>query len=142
MIRNVALFTLILASTLVAASFAKPDEPAATKLPFKTERGFIVVQLPVNGKIQPMVLDTGSPFLALPHIAAHTEQVRARGEDGKFIPAWRGDAIVDLAGQHFGVSAVELPWCQQTGFGLLGQSVLNQFHRVTIDYSQHTVTFE
>lgn len=142
MIRILALAALAAASLTALVALAPANPPAVTTLHFTIERGYVVVQLPVNGKIQPMVLDTGSPFLALPHIASHTEQVRARGEDGKFISAWRGDAIVNLAGQHFGVSSVELPWCQQTGFGLLGQSVLSQFHRVTIDYSQHTVTFE
>lgn len=116
---------------LLLAVTAHAQERKTYTAPFRTVKGMILLDATINGKPSVLVLDTGTRFTCTTQAVKHER------------------ASIGVAGLTFEkqpVLTVNLDslskWAGTRIDGLLGQDVLREFARVTIDYKAGLVELE
>jgi hypothetical protein len=107
---------------------AHAQERKTFTIPFHMEKGYILLHTTVNRKPALLVLDTGAPV----SVTKDARRLLSLKENNSISFFFHFDDWVSVA---FQIPSVRYD-------GLLGNDLLKQFRRVTIDYKAQTVTLE
>jgi hypothetical protein len=118
-------------------------------LPFHTDRSFITVSARVNGQQATFLLDTGAQrTIITPQLSglspvdlANSPQIEIES------PTLAGSSTVPVVSVRFGIGNTALTTRVivtriRKYDGIIGNDVLSQFKKITIDHKDHTLTLE
>jgi predicted aspartyl protease len=118
-------------------------------IPFTNVDGLVLVAANVNGKSMTFIFDTGAEtslitpkalgMTAIQKYKAAKMQLAGAGGSGDQVPQANVDITFGGSRMNSIVAVAFLPKSLPPCDGLLGQDVLRQFHKITIDYKSHTL---
>jgi hypothetical protein len=118
-------------------------------LPFHAERSFIMVPARINGQEGTFLLDTGAQrTIITPQLSGLSPVELATSAQVKIdSPTLAGSRTVPVVSVRFGIgNAVLTTRVIVTSIreydGIIGNDVLGQFKKITIDHKHHTLTLE
>jgi len=118
-------------------------------LPFHTDRSFIMVSARINGQEATFLLDTGAQrTIITPQLSGLSPVELATSPQIEInSPTLAGSSTVPVVSVRFGIGNTMLTTrvivtSIRKYDGIIGNDVLSQFKKITIDHKQHTLTLE
>jgi len=121
-----------------------------TVLPFHTDRSFIMVSARINGQEGTFLLDTGAQrTIITPQLSGLSPAELATSPEIKIeSPTLAGSSTVPVVSVRFAIgntmltTRVIVTSIRKKYDGIIGNDVLSQFKKITIDQKPHTLTLE